>query len=417
MFSLLAPAPTALSADPAREGEAVGAIAELIPPMSRDATCGAAFERFREDPDLVALPIVDGVRPIGLINRHDIMMLWSSQFGRSLFTQKSVMRIMDAAPLVVDADLHIDELQSLIVDEKPSALMRGFILARDGHYAGIGSALALLRFNVQRTERRNRELDRAREAAEQASRSKTAFLANMSHELRTPLNAIIGFSELIQQQVYGPLRPARYVDYIGDIHASGNHLLMIINDILDMAKIEAGRMELHEEEVDLEAVMRSVLRFFAARAEQDGLVLRLVCDTGLPRLLADQRAIRQILLNLLSNAIKFTSGGGVIIVRAGRLTSGEIELAVADSGIGIDPEHIEAVLAPFGQIAHEHNRSHDGTGLGLPLVRAFAELHGASFSIDSAVGRGTTVMVRFPAHRALEPPTFAIPAEPVRSMP
>jgi two-component system cell cycle sensor histidine kinase PleC len=381
--------------------DTVAALIEVVPPITSDLSCRAVFDCFAQDSELIVLPVVDGGRPVGLVNRHDIMMLWASQFGRSLFERKPIARIMDTAPLVAEANLGLDALQSLIADEKPSAVMRGFIITKAGRYAGIGTALRLLRTNARRTERRNRELEHARTQAVHASESKTTFLANMSHELRTPLNAIIGFSELMQNKTFGEIRPARYRDYIADIHASGRHLLMIINDILDMAKIETGRMVLQETELDLNLIVQSALRFFAVRAKQDGLQLAVVVPDRLPQLFADSRAIRQILLNLLSNAIKFTPAPGTVTVLADLTPGSEIELSVADTGIGIAPEHMDKVLAPFGQVANAFNRDHDGTGLGLPLARAFAELHGASFEIDSALGRGTTVRMRFPANRTL----------------
>jgi two-component system cell cycle sensor histidine kinase PleC len=386
-------------------GDRVAAVIEAVPPITAELSCGAVFERFAREPELMAIAVVaDGrpdARPVGLIHRQDIMMLWATQFGRSLFERRPIARIMDATPLVVEADLTLDALQSLIADEKPSALMRGFIITRAGRYVGVGTALSLLRTNVRHTERRNRDLERARAAAEYANQSKTTFLANVSHELRTPLNAIIGFSELMQSETFGAIGSDRYREYVADIHASGKHLLMIINDILDMAKIETGRMSLQEGEVVLAAVVEAALRFFAVRARQDGLRLSAVVAPDLPLLLADQRALRQILLNLLSNALKFTPAPGTVTVHALVLDSGEIELSVADTGIGIAPEHIATVLEPFGQVANQFNRDHDGTGLGLPLARAFAALHGAAFTIDSAVGEGTTVRVRFPPERRL----------------
>src|SRR5262249_54615328 len=201
--------------------DSVAAVTELVAPITAELPCGTAFERFAREPELMALAVVQDARPIGLIHRQDIMMLWATQFGRSLFERRPIARIMDATPLVVDEELGLDALQSLIADEKPSALMRGFIVTRGGRYVGVGTALSLLRTNVRRTERRNRDLERARATAEHANQSKTTFLANVSHELRTPLNAIIGFSELMQSETFGAIGSDRYREYISDIHASG----------------------------------------------------------------------------------------------------------------------------------------------------------------------------------------------------
>ncbi len=389
--------------DPASH-DTVGVIAHAVEPIVPDTSCGAAFERLSRDVDLLVLPVVaDGV-PVGMINRQDMMMLWASQFGRALFDHKPVGLIMDAQPLKVAAELHIDALQSLLANEAPSALMRGFIVVDRERYRGVGTVASLLRYNAQRTGQRNRELVRARAAAERANSAKTRFLANMSHELRTPLNAVIGFSELMQNATFGPLQPSRYLEYIGDIHASANHLLAIINDILDMAKIEARVLKLEEEVVDLRAIAEWALRLLAGQAAAAGVTLEASFAETLPLLRADGRALRQVLLNLLSNAVKFTPGPGTVRLSTGVLATGEAAFEVADTGIGIAAEHLALVLEPFGQVASAINRSHQGTGLGLPLARAFIELHGGTLDIASTPGAGTTVRVRFPAARSLPTP-------------
>jgi two-component system, cell cycle sensor histidine kinase PleC len=384
------------------EHDGIGTIAMDVPPLPPHALCGEVFERFGNDPDMLALPIVDSDVPVGLINRNDMFALWASPFGRSLYERKPVHAIMDSRPLVVDVGLHLDALRSIILREKPSALMRGFILTRDGLYAGVGTALSLLRLAVANAELRNQELQRAKLAAESASRSKSQFLANMSHELRTPLNAIIGFAEILREQTFGPIQPSRYVEYAGDIHSSGVHLLSLINDILDMAKIEAGRMELHEEQVDIGDCIAASVRLMRQRAAEAGVSLTTRVEDGLPSLVADERALRQILLNLVGNAVKFTMPGGSVKVAA-CLVEGCVELGVVDTGVGIAAEHFEMVMQPFGQIANEFTRGHPGTGLGLPLVRALADLHGARFELSSDLGRGTTARVRFPAERGRYP--------------
>ena len=231
----------------------------------------------------------------------------------------------------------------------------------------------------------------------------------MSHELRTPLNAVIGFAELIKDQRFGPVGQPRYVDYANDIFTSGNHLLSLINDILDMAKIESGRMELHEEPVAVAEVVGEVARVLGHRANEVQIALTSAVEDALPDIYADRRSVRQILLNLVGNAVKFTPADGRVSIEA-VLQGNCVEFRVADSGIGIAPEHMELVMAPFGQVANEFSRSHAGTGLGLSLVKAIADLHGAAFSLSSEIGRGTTATVRFPSGRTLHwrPPTLRI---------
>ncbi len=251
--------------------------------------------------------------------------------------------------------------------------------------------------DVTPRRRAENELRLARDAAEAASRAKSDFLANVSHELRTPLNAIIGCSEVMLARLFGPM-PEKYGEYARDIHQSGTWLLTIINDLLDVAKIEAGRLELREAVMDLRDCIEQAMRIVRERADKAGLALRFECRESAARMWADPKAIRQILLNLLSNAIKFTRRGGTIAV-ALETASGRLRLAVRDTGIGIAAEDIAKVLAPFGQVAGPMNRRHQGTGLGLPLVKSLAELHGAQFSITSEFGRGTEVAIAFAPER------------------
>jgi signal transduction histidine kinase len=241
----------------------------------------------------------------------------------------------------------------------------------------------------------------AKEQAELANRTKSEFLANMSHELRTPLNAIIGFSQIMTQQMFGPLGSPRYREYAGDVLASSQHLLQIINDILDMAKIEAGRVELHEGALALETVFDDCLRLVRERANTAEIRLKRDLPDGVPPLHGDERLIKQILLNLLSNAVKFTPRGGTVSLQARMAVDGGIVLSVEDTGIGIAAADIPKVLQPFGQVDGTYARSHGGTGLGLSIVRALVELHGGSFRLDSEVGKGTTVSVRFPPARTV----------------
>jgi PAS domain S-box-containing protein len=235
-----------------------------------------------------------------------------------------------------------------------------------------------------------------------ASQAKSEFLANMSHELRTPLNAIIGFSEIIANESFGAVGNDQYLEYSKDINSSGKHLLGIINDILDLSKIEAGRMELHESEFVVADIVTSVVRIVQERAHNAGVRLITRVPDDLPGLYADERSVKQMLINLLSNAVKFTESGGRVVVAAD-CKKGSILLGVADTGIGMTEEEAKVALEPFRQVDGSHTRAQEGTGLGLPLVRSLIKLHRGRFRIDSARGRGTMVTLGFPAERTIMP--------------
>ncbi len=381
--------------------ETIGTMAVALPPVHATMRCEDVDLRFQSDPDLGALAVVQDARPVGLINRYDLITHLSRDYGRALYAKKPVSALMDRVPLIVDASISVDRLESLIADEHQSALLRGFIVTRNGRYYGVGTALSLLQLGMARSERRNRALDRARQQAEEASLSKTRFLANMSHELRTPLNAIIGFAEVIQKQLLGPIGNARYVEYVDDIHSSGQHLLSLINNILDMSKIESGSWRIQPEMTDPVEIMEACLRTFRERAEGRGVFMAMAVDARLFEGFVDRQALRQILLNLISNAVKFTPPGGRIEVGAQPLDDGAFAIWVKDTGIGIAPEHIPVVLAPFGQVENDLTRQYEGTGLGLPLVKSLVEMHGGRFTIQSTPGDGTTIRSEFPP-----PPIF-----------
>jgi signal transduction histidine kinase len=240
-----------------------------------------------------------------------------------------------------------------------------------------------------------------RRRAENASEAKSRFLANMSHELRTPLNAIIGFSEMMRTEALGPVGSPRYRAYADDINRSGMHLLGLINDLLDLSKIEAGKMELVEDMVDVPRLVEDCLLLVRDVARRGKVELVAEVPSGLPLLYADERKLKQVLLNLLSNAVKFTPEGGKVAVAAEASGGRGLALAIADTGIGIAPEHLAVVLEPFGQVrqAQDDLAEPHGTGLGLPLSRALAELHGGRLEIESAPGRGTTIRLCLPPER------------------
>ena len=242
------------------------------------------------------------------------------------------------------------------------------------------------------------ESDRGRERAEAASMAKSQFLANMSHELRTPLNAILGFSELISTQMFKD-KPERNVEYAGLINSSGHHLLALINDILDLAKIEAGRWKLEEGELDLYRIADDALQLVMWKAKKNDATLENAIDPDLAMLYADERAVRQVLLNLLSNAVKFTPEHGRVTVFAHVDAEGELVLGVRDTGVGIAAEDLERVFDSFGQGKHDIALPDKGTGLGLAIVKGLIESHGGRITLESAVGKGTCVSVHMPTTR------------------
>ena len=253
----------------------------------------------------------------------------------------------------------------------------------------------------RRLEESAQNLVQARDQADAANRAKSEFLASMSHELRTPLNAIIGFSQIIKDETFGPVGSFQYREYLQDIHASGQHLLGLINDILDLSKIESGTDKLDEDKIEILEIIRSALKLVGHRASKGGIEIELELADQLPALRADERKLKQILVNLLTNAIKFTDAGGEVTLRAWCRPDGGHVFQIVDTGIGIAPEDIPKALSRFGQVASDLNRKYEGTGLGLPLTKALVELHGGLLDLQSEPGVGTTVTVRFPAERII----------------
>ena len=244
-------------------------------------------------------------------------------------------------------------------------------------------------------------LEIAKEGAERANRTKSDFLANMSHELRTPLNAVIGFADMIAQQLFGPVGSDRYREYAELIRMSGTHLLDVISDILDLAKVEANRIVLDDDEVDVPAVLRTCATLIATRAEQAGVVVRVDAPADIPSVVADELRLKQIVLNLTSNAVKFSPKGGEVRLSARLGENGGLAIAVSDHGCGMTDQEVALALEPFGQVNSAVAKSKEGTGLGLPLARRLTEIHGGTLRIDSKPGKGTVVTISIPPHRVL----------------
>ena len=271
------------------------------------------------------------------------------------------------------------------------------------------TSLAMVQFRVQKDsliaelEGQKAISDEARRRAEAANIAKSRFLATMSHELRTPLNAILGFSEVMQSEILGSMQNPTYRAYAGNIHDSGRHLLQLINEILDLSRIEAGRYELSEETLRLGDVVEDCYRLMALRAESKNLHMTLSIEAALPPIQADERALRQICLNLLANAIKFTPKGGLIGLSVGVAPDGGQFISIKDTGPGIPKEEIPKVLQVFGQGSLAHQTAEGGTGLGLPIVQNLVELHGGHFELRSELRKGTEAIAFLPANRVVKP--------------
>lgn len=324
---------------------------------------------------------------------YDLVLLdLSLPDGQGIETVSSIKNQHPIIPIVVLTGLD-DDVTAL------NAMREG---AQDYIVKGafdIHLVMRTIKYAIER-KRSEQKLRAALNRAELANKAKSNFLAHMSHELRTPLNAIIGFSELIQNQIYGPLGDSRYGEYAGDILQSGHYLLNLINDLLDLSKAEAGKLELHEACVDLSQIIKECLHLTRLSSEKKDLSIDLDLKEELNYLYVDQRFTKQIILNILSNGIKFSKQGGEIKILNTLGENGELILSIADDGIGMARADMTQAMEPFGQIKNvSHTESDKGTGLGLPLAKHMIELHGGSLTMESELNRGTLVSIRFPAWR------------------
>jgi two-component system cell cycle sensor histidine kinase PleC len=288
-----------------------------------------------------------------------------------------------------------------------------YVLARRFHQLASESLFFRAEKNelIAELEQANANMDEARRRAEEANLAKSRFLATMSHELRTPLNAILGFSEVLKGELFGPHANPAYRDYSNDIHSSGQHLLMLINEILDLSRVEAGRYELKEESVSLVNIAQECRHLLTIRAQKRDIRLIESVEPSLPRIWADERAVRQVILNLLTNAIKFTPQGGQVTLKVGWTSAGGQYIAIKDTGPGIPEDEIAVVMSSFGRGALAQKNADEGTGLGLPIVKGLVELHGGHFMLKSKVREGTDAIVVFPPQRVMNAlPKFDMPA-------
>jgi two-component system cell cycle sensor histidine kinase PleC len=383
--------------------QTAGQLAARTPAHTERTSCGEVFDWFRAHPAIPAVAVLDSRSGeiLGLVNRFIFFARYAQQYVPELFGRKSILKLANRAPLLVDADVRVADLGATLLVENPEALVECFVVTRRGRYLGVGTGEALLQGKVRLLQAREGELSRALDAETHANAAKSDFLALMSHELRTPLNAIIGFSELLGTEMLGPLGHPRYREYANDVHGAGRHLLALINDILDLSKAAAGKFELSCEEIVPADVITECLKLTRGKAHEGGLRLTQDLAPGLPNLFADRLRFKQVLLNLCSNAIKFTPPGGSVHVTADYREDGSFLLQVVDTGIGMAPEQIPIALEPFRQIASPFARNTEGTGLGLALVKSLVECHDGTLEIESALKRGTTVRLLLPPERTV----------------
>jgi PAS domain S-box-containing protein len=362
--------------------------------------------------------VVEGSAQGIIVRTRDETLYMNNSFAKLLGFPSS--REFIAAQSQINGVIHPDDiplvmghLEARIRGEEVVSHYEFRLLHRDGspiwveaHAANVnwdGKTSSLSWINdISKRKAMEQESLRSKDAAEFANRTKTQFLANMSHELRTPLNAILGFSEVIEREMFGPVAP-KYLDYVADIGRSGRHLLELVNDVLDLSKLEAGKLDLRETDIVLPELIEECLALVRARAESGGVRLSSEAPGALPMLRADARSLKQLLLNFLSNAVKFTPEGGQVSVSAAAEPGAGFTLSVTDTGIGMTKADIDVALQPFGQIDSKLARRHDGTGLGLPICRSLMELHDGELRVASTPNVGTTLTAWFPPHRIVRP--------------
>ncbi len=376
-------------------------VALPAPAIGAELTGGEVLELFSAHPSLPIFAVVESDGSlIGVVERDRLLFQFSQPLWYDVYNRRPIAPLINQRPLAVDGDTTIDRLKAMIAFDHPEAIGTGFVIMENGRYAAIGTMMLLLERTVEQAHLHAVELEAARRRAASASKAKSQFLATMSHELRTPLNAIIGFSELLLMEAADSRMPERLDEYLGDIRSSGQHLLSLINDILDYSKLEADHMEIAQEQVALPALMQAAARIAAGQGANTGITVNLAVVPQV-MLIGDERRLRQVLINLLSNAIKFSPPDSGVDLSAEVDLAGQLTIAVTDRGIGIAKEDMDRIFMPFVQVSNALNRSTNGTGLGLSLSRLLVERHGGRLELESVPGNGTCAMVILPAARLL----------------
>lgn len=379
----------------------LSAICVRVDCVSMSASCAEVYDLFANDARLPAVPIVDAeMRPVGLAHRHGFLLALADMFGRPLSEKKPVTRLMDGAPLVIERKTALGVVSKQMHEWSSGAATANFIVVDNGRFYAIASIGGLLRVVTDHLLDQSLAAEASQREAEAAASGKSRFLANMTHELRTPLNGVIGFGQLLLSEAHGPLGAEEYKLYAKDIVDSGQHLVSIINDILDLAKLEAGRVELHERFVDLRELVGRSTRMVATLAADKQIRVANRFTQQQMTLRADERRLQQAIVNLLSNAIKFTPNGSEVGIDCG-VVGEAIWIEVWDTGCGIAEADLRRLFKPFQQLGAAPASSQPGTGLGLTITKALMHAHGGDVMIESRLGLGTRAKLLLPRDRLL----------------
>lgn len=379
----------------------LAAIAHAAPPLAPDTTCAKARDRFAADAALRAIPVLDanGVA-VGILYRYPFLLALLEQSGSAAAETRPIANLMDRRPTVLERQLEVSQLNKKALADESDPAITSCIVFDKGRYVGIAGFGGLLRLVTDQLRKQMLDAEQAEHAAAASVDEKSQLLANITHELRTPLNGVIGFGQLLQREMHGPLGAPEYKLYVSDIVDSGQHLLDIINDILDLAKIEAGHIELDESFIDLRDLAGRSLRMVATLAAQKDIELASSINGHKWTIRADERRLRQSLVNLLSNAIKFSSPGQKVGIDLG-YDDDWLWLDVRDQGCGIAEHDLHRLFKPFGQIQSAQRDSETGTGLGLTITSALMQAHDGDVTLHSKPGVGTRARLKLPKRRLL----------------